>query len=65
MKYGVGNQTDPWHSAFFNMSGDPLASSSYKLRGPFKAVTRNNAGGSPGTTELSHDAVASLLNALM
>ena len=65
MKYGVGNQTNPWYSAFLNMSGDPLASSSYTLKGPFTTVTRNNTGGSSGTTELSHDAVASLLNALM
>jgi hypothetical protein len=65
MKYGVGNKTDPWYSAFLNMSGDPLASPSYTLQGPFTTVTRNNTGSSPGTSELSHDSVASLLNALM
>ena len=65
MKYGVETQTDPWYSAFLNMSGDPMASSSYAMQGPFNYVTRNNTGGSPGTTELSHDSVAALLNALM
>lgn len=65
VKHGVGNKTDPWYSAFLNMSGDPMASSSYPIRGPFPFVTRNNTGGSPGTTELSHDSVASVLNALM
>jgi hypothetical protein len=65
MKYGVGNQTDPWYSAFLNMSGDPLASSSYTMLGPLTYVTRNATGSSPGTTQLSHDSVASLLNALM
>lgn len=65
MKYGVGNKTDPWYTAYQNMSGDPLASSSYTLRGPLAYVTRNATGSSPGKTELSYDSVASLLNALM
>lgn len=65
MKYGVGNETDPWYSAYLNMSADPLASSSYAMKGPLTYVTRNATGSSPGKTQLSYDSVASLLNALM
>jgi hypothetical protein len=64
MKYGVGNQTDPWYTAYQNMSSDSLASSSYTMKGPLSYVTRDVSGSSPGKTQLSHDAVASLLNAL-
>ncbi|KAL3475176.1 chondroitin AC/alginate lyase [Aspergillus californicus] len=64
MKYGVGNQTDPWYTAYQNMSSDSLASSSYTMKGPLTYVTRNATGSSPGKSELSHDSVASLLNAL-
>ncbi|PQE27274.1 GPI anchored protein [Rutstroemia sp. NJR-2017a WRK4] len=65
MKFGVANKLDPWYPAFLNMSRDPLASASYKMRGPLTFATRNGTGSSPGKTAISNDAVASLLNALM
>ncbi|KXL44798.1 hypothetical protein M433DRAFT_78139, partial [Acidomyces richmondensis BFW] len=65
MKFGVQKQVEPWYTAFLNMSGDPLASAAYQMEGSMAYVTRNNTGPEPGKDELSHDAVASLLNALM
>lgn len=65
MKQGVANKSDPWYPAFINMSGDPLASASYVMKGPMTFATRNATGSSPGKTEISSDAVAAVLNALM
>ena len=65
MKDGVTNKRNPWYPAFLNMSADPLASSSYQMKGPLPYVTRKNTGHSPGKTELSYDSVAAVLNALM
>ncbi|KAK9489356.1 chondroitin AC/alginate lyase [Lipomyces doorenjongii] len=65
MKDGVAKKRDPWYPAFLNMSQDPLASSSYIMKGPLTFVTRNGTGGSPGKTQLSSDGVAAMLNALM
>jgi hypothetical protein len=65
MKQGVANKLDPWYPAFLNMSSDPRASASYTLQGPLTFATRNATGASPGKTEISSDAVAAELNALM
>lgn len=65
MKHGVANKLSPWYPAFVNMSNDPLALSSYKMRGPLPYVTRNATGHQPGKTELSTDSVAAVLNSLM
>lgn len=64
MKDGVANKRNPWYPAFVKMSADPLASSTYQMKGPLPYVTRNNTGHSPGKMELSHDSVAAVLNAL-
>lgn len=65
MKYGVARRADPWYPAFLNMSQDPLASASYVMKGPLTFATRNATGPQPGRNEISSDAVAAELNALM
>jgi hypothetical protein len=65
IKNGVANKSEPWYLAFLNMSGDPLASSSYEMKSPLTYATHNATGSSPEKTDISSDSVAAVLNALM
>ena len=65
MKTGVTYKQDPWYPGFLLMSQDPLANASYDMQGPLSFATRNATGAEPGKAEISSDAVAAELNALM